>query len=346
MDKVRNERNTITNIKAILITLVVFGHFIQLMPSFMGVRQGIIIWIYSFHMPAFVFISGYLSKNVEKRRDKAFAELFIPFMIFQVLFGLTNVLLSGSSKVFTNLLHPEWAIWYLLALFIWRYTLPDVIKIRGAIWIAVIVSVLTGYLPKVSNAFAAQRTFGYFCFFLFGYYCKKETIEKIRYIKPWIAVAGLITQLVFYIVIMRTGRLNFSKWWNIFSHQAVYDQVAPWRMGIEYIIALLVGGINTVLLIASVPQSSNNVSKALGNNTLTIYLSHAMVFFFCQKYMKGIQNNITLTVVLGFVIIACLFVFSRQSYVKVFIWFLDKCKAIVLRGKKSEQSKGSDKAET
>ena len=51
------------NYKAILIILVVVGHFIEV-ASEDNVGMQMLKWmIFSFHMPAFIFISGYFSKK-------------------------------------------------------------------------------------------------------------------------------------------------------------------------------------------------------------------------------------------------------------------------------------------
>ena len=51
------------NYKAFLIVLVVVGHFIEV-ASDDNVMMETMKWIiFSFHMPAFVFISGYFSKK-------------------------------------------------------------------------------------------------------------------------------------------------------------------------------------------------------------------------------------------------------------------------------------------
>ena len=346
MGKEYNERDTVTNAKAILIILVVAGHFVQLIPSWGGVRQGIILWIYSFHMPAFVFISGYLSKNAEKRREKAFADIFVPFIVFQVVFGIINVLLSGSSVAFGNLLHPELTLWYLLALFIWRYTLPDVIKIRGVILVSIVISVLTGYLPKVTNAFAAQRTFGYFCFFILGYYCRKETLEKAWRIKPYLSAVLLVAELVLLIIWMKADKSWFSRLWKVLSHQAVYESETPWKMTAEYLAAFLAGCINTVLLITAVPRTGCKQLGKIGNNTMAIYLSHATAYFFCKKYLALIEDQTILTVSVSAAAVACVVLFSRQWYANAFSWFLKQCKTIAIRSSHNGQTREQNSTQT
>ncbi|MFP3877521.1 acyltransferase family protein, partial [Bacillus paralicheniformis] len=50
----------ISNIKGLLIFLVVFGHLIEL---YKGNYYQIFVLIYAFHMPLFIFISGFLAKR-------------------------------------------------------------------------------------------------------------------------------------------------------------------------------------------------------------------------------------------------------------------------------------------
>ena len=55
------------NIKAILIFLVVLGHFLLAMQKKSVLVEAVYWWIYSFHMPAFVFASGYFAKSFVKK---------------------------------------------------------------------------------------------------------------------------------------------------------------------------------------------------------------------------------------------------------------------------------------
>ncbi|WP_368917457.1 acyltransferase family protein, partial [Staphylococcus haemolyticus] len=54
------------NARAILIFLVVFGHMIQPYTSESKYLSALYLLIYSFHMPSFLFISGYFAKHLDK----------------------------------------------------------------------------------------------------------------------------------------------------------------------------------------------------------------------------------------------------------------------------------------
>lgn len=58
------------NIKFILIFLVVAVHLFGVVRSVTGPQEGVDLFLAatcSFHMPLFIFISGYFSKNLEKQ---------------------------------------------------------------------------------------------------------------------------------------------------------------------------------------------------------------------------------------------------------------------------------------
>ena len=73
------------NVKMVLVTLVVVGHAIGLVEATQG-SHWVYDFIYLWHIPAFVFVSGYLSKSFEwdRRRMKSLLyTLAIPYLIFE-----------------------------------------------------------------------------------------------------------------------------------------------------------------------------------------------------------------------------------------------------------------------
>ena len=75
--------------KFLLIVQVVFDHSLEeisLEHNYAIIRA----WIYSFHMPAFIFISGYFSKHVRKNGGvrKTIINCAIPYFIFNTIFVL------------------------------------------------------------------------------------------------------------------------------------------------------------------------------------------------------------------------------------------------------------------
>src|SRR5699024_7705926 len=76
----------IDNARAILITLVVVGHLLRTVSS--ASSDIIDTWVYAFHMPAFVAISGYLSRSFThkpRQLGRLLSALLVPYVIFQAI---------------------------------------------------------------------------------------------------------------------------------------------------------------------------------------------------------------------------------------------------------------------
>lgn len=166
--------------KGILILLVVFGHMLE---SSDGVVGNVIYhFIYIFHMPLFVLISGYLSKSVSHRnflsRNVGLIETFIFFQTILVFLSL----LLGEEFTWSMIATPYWAMWYLLSLFWWRLLVtiinPTKYSIVFCIISSVVLCLLAGYLP-LTYTVSFQRTFYFFPFFMIGHCLgfKKKSLQ-------------------------------------------------------------------------------------------------------------------------------------------------------------------------
>ena len=84
------------NLKGILIFLVVFGHLLELVGG--PAAAWLYRLIYSFHMPAFVFCSGWFARFDAAR---FFRRLLYPYLVYQTLYLLFDrlVLHGGINAV-------------------------------------------------------------------------------------------------------------------------------------------------------------------------------------------------------------------------------------------------------
>ena len=100
--------NRMDNIKFFLIFCVVFGHMLELVDT--GVWYKI---IYSFHMPAFIFVSGYFAQF---NRKKIISVLVYPYILFQCLYLLFDAVLIKQNLALLKIQFttPYWLLWYLV----------------------------------------------------------------------------------------------------------------------------------------------------------------------------------------------------------------------------------------
>lgn len=175
-------RNLVLDLsKAIGIVLVVIGHFIpEGAPAWYEVfRQ----WIYGFHMPLFLFISGYVYWLYGRRpfadRETArvtylvyakgkFLRLFVPYIIFSVLSITMKLVAQGNAYVESPVTvmaylrmfwQPEagylyWYVWSLLTFLL----LVPLLKSRNSRLGALLVAICLHYF------YVARWSYGYFSF--------------------------------------------------------------------------------------------------------------------------------------------------------------------------------------
>ena len=126
MDKIKtvsaNRSSYWDNIKGLLMLLVVFAHILFELQDTSGTINSTVDYIYMFHMPAFVFISGYFGKSERSHSFESIIKLVFLFFIFNSIMGF----LYG----FGSILHPMYSYWYLIALIVWRMTAHHIAKFK------------------------------------------------------------------------------------------------------------------------------------------------------------------------------------------------------------------------
>lgn len=136
------------NAKGLLICLVVLGHVLEKECNANLLYRMIHDIIYSFHMPLFIIISGYFSRNTDAGRATAFSRLFVPYFVFNTVAG---ILIERSIVI--NPFASYYGYWYLLSLFVWRLISADLKQMgKKALIASIALSLLSGLCP--GNYFA------------------------------------------------------------------------------------------------------------------------------------------------------------------------------------------------
>ncbi len=183
----RDER--IDSVKYWLIVLVIAGH-VFMRNEFSELTSCVVTWkwIYIFHMPLFIFISGYFSRKKKKAELTASIwKLLEPLIVFQALTLLPRFIVKGFS--FSTILTPWYVLWYLLSLIYWRLLIqiiPDRIlnNTKLILIVTFCISILAGFLP-FGRFLSIQRTLSFMPFFFLGYYMRGKNIYLPDRYKPF-----------------------------------------------------------------------------------------------------------------------------------------------------------------
>ncbi|WP_193106850.1 acyltransferase family protein [Brachybacterium sp. FME24] len=264
------------NARGLLITLVVVGHTLECFDGknvFLG--GAIHTWIYSFHMAAFVAISGFLSRsyrNEPRQVRRMLTSMAVPFLIFQVLHEFGRMLLLGQ-EFHLQLITAAWTLWFLLALLMWRLVTPVLRVLRYPLVFAVAIAVIVPLDADLDSTFTLGRFFSMLPFFVLGLVTTPERLEKLKAMPHrWIGAVVLV--LVLAVSFATHERFSVA----IFFLRSNYDN-GPYGTATSIVMQLLVlaaGMIGTVAFLLVTPRGQT-IWTALGTRSLTIYLLHPLV---------------------------------------------------------------------
>ena len=247
--------------KAIGIILVVVGHIGE-------VPDVLIKIIYSFHMPLFFFISGYVYRRYDLRRfTKVTQKLLFRYVIYSVVFALSFLLMNGDQISISNIAHsmligyfeagnPAGTLWFLLTLYMTTifYIVIDNISYKKIVYIISMLFAISGFVIcnyDIHLPLRIQTSFVCILFFASGVlFRENENYKKLR-----ILVLAFVTVIVLALL---NSRVDLAS-----------DKIGK----IIYFIVGAMAGIYVVIEISKqLPKL--DILSIIGRNSITIYLFH------------------------------------------------------------------------
>ena len=222
-------------------------------------------------MQAFMFLSGYFSKKPDRAHDTAFRSILWPYLVFTTITMIAGYGFDTGIGHWFSYLTPPFALWFLFALFLYRFFLRDIIKFQWALPMSIIMMFAAGALP-FNDYLALGRVFSYFPFFLIGYYCSKETLDKVRTLKrhPVIIVLLAAALVGCSIWLVFTGpRLSWFLLKDSASALGVSLWDDFWYRGLVFCLAC-----GWITLMVNILPSTRNFLCYVGTNTMPIYIFH------------------------------------------------------------------------
>lgn len=282
------ERNLLfDNLKGLLIFLVVFGHSLELLKNDYEIAKIIYTFIYTFHMPSFIFISGYFSKDLKKSQDTAFEKFLIPFLVITLPWNIVLVLLGITD--FYSFFTPAWAMWYLYSMFIWKLILPYILKIKNIFKVSLFLGILAGLFIEFNDFMSISRTITFLPYFLAGYFFDENLIAKIKNKKHILFVLILLFTFLISIYFSLSDFIPVEILW---LDRPFINLKYPIRLGLVIRISLyFLGFLMTFALINLMTCKKCFLSK-IGKNTLSVYLLHIFLVGSFLGISRIIENNV------------------------------------------------------
>lgn len=319
------------NAKAILIVLIVFGHSLESFLNF-KVAKAVYYFLYLFHIPCFVLISGFFSKRISSINDigKLFSRVLVPYIIFEFLYSVFDYLLFNRQGLVISFMTPYWLMWYMLSLFCWHFMMLLFRNLKCSIPLAVIVGVFSGYFVNIGYYFSLSRTLIFFPFFVTGYYLRNKHFDILSK-RSYRFLAGLIMFVSLIIIYFNISMLDHRWLYGSFSYTMLNQY--NWYAWIE---RLCVYSATFLLSFAffSLVSGNKGIITSNGRRVIYAYLLHGFIIKYLafNNFFNLIQTEIHLLVLLPISMLLALVLSSKfvSSGVKYVVH--PKLKWIIYKG--------------
>jgi fucose 4-O-acetylase-like acetyltransferase len=171
------------NAKYLAIVLVAVAHSWEPLKGDSRILEGVYTIVYSFHMPAFIVISGYFSRNFDAspgRLRRLVTGLVVPYVLFETAYTFFTRWTDRVPDRPVSLLDPLYLTWFLVALFVWRLTTPLWQRVRHPVPLALAVAMLATLTPSIGDDLDLQRVLQFLPYFVLGLCLKPEHFRLVR----------------------------------------------------------------------------------------------------------------------------------------------------------------------
>jgi len=267
--------------------LVVIGHSLTELVV-MDSARGVYTWIYLFHMPFFVLISGYTARHYVgdfRQIRRIVSTLIVPYLLVETSLQLITRHYDGEPE-HLMILSPQWLGWFLAALFIWRLTTPIWRALKYPVTTAIAISLLAG-LIEIPNVLALPKVLGLLPFYVIGLHFDRDVflwLGRARHrILAVLLLAGSFALCVAF-------AQSWADRWPVTTWllwKARYDELDAGPVeGVLVRAALL--GVSLLLTLAalSLVPRARSWTTVLGGRTFYCYLLHGFVILWLDRHFR------------------------------------------------------------
>ncbi len=283
MDKVMSKERIclFDNIKFFLIATVVVGHIIDFATAESDAYKSIFLFIYSFHMPLFIFLSGLFNKN-RNTKKKVISFVFLGFAI-KMLLSLAQLLING--KVSFRLLADGGLPWFMFvmgAYYLISYILRGTDK-RLVLVMAVLLACFVGYDSSIGDYLYISRTIVFYPFFVLGEMMSSQKITEMNSKK--------ILKVVSAVVLIMWGAVCLFRLEDVYLLRALFSgrnsfavNIAFEKWGMLYRLgSYVITAVVSFCVICLMPSRKLPLISNFGARTIQVYFWHWPVLLIMEK---------------------------------------------------------------
>lgn len=287
------------NLKLGMMLCVVIGHTIFYFYSYSDFAQGLYLFLYTFSMPVFIFMSGLFSKR--KIREKEYEIIIQYLLIYSIMKTLDAIgcKLIGA-KIGFHFFWSDGPEWYALAMAVFYFVtmlIKDYNK-KYMFLFAFLIGCIGGLDSHLGNHFASMRICTFYPVFLAGFYTNRKAIElqltKSRKFQLRTIVLKMLALLVlgldFVVCVIWKNELwpfiDFLKAKVDFMELKINGEALGFTGVPLRFICYVIWGI-LILSIVTLCAKHSHIWTWLGQRTQSIFIWHKFVLVVSLSFLGG-----------------------------------------------------------
>lgn len=269
------------NLKFLLITLVVIGHFAEAFCEISQVCRGIYVCIYAFHMPLFLFISGLFHSD---RNITSKCLFFISVGFARKIMMVLVRLLVGKDPNF-ELLADNGLPWFMFVLAIYTlvvYLLRN--KNRTYLFVAgIILACFVGFDKSIGDYLYISRAIIFFPCYILGTMINPQNLVDFKKRFKWLIPLSAAVLLVW-------AFCCFSKTDIVYTLRPLFTGRNPFSSSIEplgplaRLLCYFITAVTSFSMIILVPSSHIPMISKMGTHSLDVYFWHGLILVLLNNF--------------------------------------------------------------
>lgn len=270
------------NLKFLLMTTVVIGHLSDCLVKSSDIMKSTYIFIYAFHMPLFIYLSGLFHSN-RNVKNRCISFIFMGFSM-KVLLYLSKLIFFHKTDFL--LLSDDGIPWFMFALAMFTacsYFLRD-IDLKIIFLLSIILACIVGYDKSIGDYLYLSRFVVFYPFYLLGQMSDKNRVQELNHSKilkvfslGGIAIWGYLSirklDLIYILRPLFTGR-------NSFDINPSFEVYGP----LYRILCILITLLTCICLLSLVPNKRIPFISSAGQRTLQVYFWHYPAIHLMQYF--------------------------------------------------------------
>lgn len=294
MEKIRRKRRNgrvylFDNLKFFLILTVVIGHFADVATSVSPTYRSLFLFIYTFHMPLFIFLSGLFHKN--KDILQKVVTFFLLGYLSKIIIWLTKLIFFGINEF--EFFSDSGLPWYMFVLAMYIPTSYLLRKVDKTILLAVSVTVacIAGYFDFIGDFLYLSRFLVFFPFYLLGQMTPKIVLINLTKIKPVKIISAVV--LIIWLVLCFTNLDSLYILRPLFTGRNPYSSDEAFKVtGFFFrLLCYIITSLVSLALLCLTPRRKIDYISDFGKNTIQVYFWHTSILLILMKI--GLDDFLT-----------------------------------------------------